>query len=55
MMKGDLNYHQGMERFEKNLVKSALAHAGGNRSEAARHLGIKRTTLTYRIKQLGLE
>jgi DNA-binding NtrC family response regulator len=50
-----LSYDQAMEHFERNLIQSALARTGGNRSQAANLLHMKRTTLNYRILQLGLE
>ncbi|GEM_PF-2093383 len=41
--------------FERGVIISALQDAGGNRTRAAEALGLKRTTLLYRIKRLGLD
>jgi DNA-binding NtrC family response regulator len=43
-----------MARYERGLLESALKEADGNRSEAARILGVKRTTLYSRMKALGI-
>ncbi len=52
LLEGD--YTAAMQRFEKRLLRQALSQAGGNLSAAARQLNMKRTTLSYRLKQLGL-
>ena len=44
-----------VEAFERGLVQEALQAAGGNRSEAARRLGISRVTLLDKLKKYGLE
>lgn len=41
--------------YEGRLIRSVLAKANGNLSEAARQLGIPRRTLAYRIRVLDLE
>lgn len=51
----NIGFDKAMQQFERSLILSALAQAKGNRSQAARILGIKRTTLNYRIKQLDIE
>jgi DNA-binding NtrC family response regulator len=45
---------QAMDDATAQQVQAALAAAGGNRSEAARRLGIDRTTLYRLMKRLGL-
>jgi DNA-binding NtrC family response regulator len=49
-----LDYHQQIEAFRRRLVVEALAAAGGQRSEAARRLGLSRQALSYLIRQLGI-
>ncbi len=39
---------------EKSLLEQALRKAGGNRSRAARLLGMSRQTLLYRLKKFGI-
>jgi len=41
--------------YESKLIRSVLAKANGNLSEAARQLGVPRRTLAYRIRVLDLE
>jgi transcriptional regulator with GAF, ATPase, and Fis domain len=43
------------DRFEREQLERALADADGNKAEAARILGIARSTLVSRLKKLGLE
>ena len=47
---------QGMtlEQLEDRLVKEALQRAGGNKSQAARLLGLTRNALRYRLSKLGM-
>lgn len=40
---------------EKSLLEQALRKAGGNRSRAARLLGMTRQTLLYRLKKFGID
>lgn len=42
------------EQTERELILSMLTETAGNRSEAARRLGIPRSTLYYKMHQLGL-
>lgn len=50
----ELDYHRAMQTFETRLLRKAMAQARGNLSAAARMLSMKRTTLHYRLRQLGL-
>jgi two-component system response regulator AtoC len=43
-----------LEEVERSLVEQALERTGGNKSQAARLLGLTRATLRYRIEKLGL-
>jgi DNA-binding NtrC family response regulator len=43
-----------VEAYERDLVAEALRAAGGNRSEAARALGISRVTLHDKLRKYGL-
>jgi DNA-binding NtrC family response regulator len=51
----DADYETILREVERRLLSRALRQSGGNRSEAARRLKIKRTRLNYRLKHLGLE
>lgn len=43
------------DRLECDLIKGALERFRWNKTKAADHLGLKRTTLQYKIKKYGLE
>jgi transcriptional regulator with GAF, ATPase, and Fis domain len=43
------------ERLERERMLQALADAGGNKAEAARALGVARSTLLSRMKKLGID
>ncbi len=43
-----------LEKYERNLISSALKHTKGNKTEASRLLGISLRTLYYKIEKLGL-
>jgi len=47
---------QGMtlEQFEDKLIREALQRAGGNKSQAARLLGLSRNALRYRLSKIGV-
>ncbi len=45
---------QRLLRIEAEIISAALAETGGNKSKAARRLGIKRSTLGDRITRCGL-
>jgi two-component system response regulator AtoC len=45
----------GLRRIERDAVAGALRRCSGNRTRAARELGISRRTIIYKIKEYGLE
>jgi transcriptional regulator with GAF, ATPase, and Fis domain len=49
------SFRSDRDRFEREQLVRALADADGNKAEAARALGIARSTLVSRLKKLGLE
>src|SRR5579883_146652 len=44
-----------LDQYEQELIREALKRAGGNKSQAARLLGLTRNALRYRLTQMGLE
>ncbi len=44
-----------LKELEKRAIVEALEATGGNRSQAAKQLGIARRTLQYKLKKLGIE
>ncbi len=50
-----LGLRERVEAYERGLIAEALREAGGNRSEAARALGLARVTLLDKLKKYGLE
>jgi two-component system NtrC family response regulator len=43
------------ERMEAEMIRGALEKFRWNKTKAAEHLGLKRTTLQYKIRKFGLE
>ena len=43
-----------LETLEEDAVRRALAASSGNRSLAARQLGIHRTTLYHKMRRFGI-
>jgi len=50
----ELSLHAGVARVEKELILRALERAKGNRSAAARLLGIARPQLYAKLEEHGL-
>ena len=44
-----------LDEHEQSLIREALKRANGNKSQAARLLGLTRNALRYRLTQMGLE
>jgi DNA-binding NtrC family response regulator len=43
-----------LEQWEQEIIREALRRAGGNKSQAARTLGLSRNALRYRLSQMGV-
>jgi DNA-binding NtrC family response regulator len=54
---GDAFLPEGMslDDYEQSIIREALRRAAGNKSQAARLLGLTRNALRYRLAQMGLE
>ena len=54
---GEFSLPPGMtlDQYEQELIREALKRADGNKSHAARSLGLTRNALRYRLAQMGLE
>ncbi|MBE7541451.1 MAG: sigma-54 dependent transcriptional regulator [Bryobacteraceae bacterium] len=57
MVNGDGFLPEGvsLDQHEQQLIREALRRSGGNKSQAARLLGLSRNALRYRLAQMGLE
>ncbi|MBK9170294.1 MAG: sigma-54-dependent Fis family transcriptional regulator [Bryobacterales bacterium] len=44
-----------LDEHERDIIREALRRAGGNKSQAARLLGLTRNALRYRLTQMGLD
>ena len=43
-----------LDRYEEELIREAMRRTGGNKSQAARLLGLTRNTLRYRLSKMGI-
>ena len=43
-----------LDQYEDKLIREALQRAGGNKSQAARLLGLSRNALRYRLSKIGV-
>jgi DNA-binding NtrC family response regulator len=44
-----------LDQYEDDMIREALKRAGGNKSQAARLLGLSRNALRYRLSKIGIE
>jgi len=44
-----------LDQYEQSLIREALNRSNGNKSQAARLLGVTRNALRYRLSQMGIE
>jgi len=44
-----------LDQYEQELIREALRRCDGNKSQAARLLGLSRNALRYRLTQMGIE
>ena len=52
--KDGIDFYDAVERYEIELIRSALNQCNGNQSRAARLLRMKSTTLNAKMKHYGL-
>ena len=50
-----LGLQEEVQRYESELIRSALQRTGGNQRRAAKLLRVKVTTLNCKIKRLGID
>jgi DNA-binding NtrC family response regulator len=44
-----------LDQWEDDMIREALKRANGNKSQAARLLGLSRNALRYRLSKIGIE
>jgi DNA-binding protein Fis len=44
-----------LDKLERDLIEQAMGRADGNKTAAARLLGLTRDTMRYRLEKHGLE
>lgn len=55
MIEHGIYYPDAVGEFEKRFIKKILETSNGNRSKAAKALGIHRNTLSRKVAELGLD
>ena len=55
MIEHGIVYEDAVVEFEKKFIRKVLDTANGNRSKAAKALGIHRNTLSRKIVELALD
>ena len=51
---GGIDFYDEVERYEIELIRTALNQCGGNQTQAAKLLHLKSTTLHAKMKHYGL-
>jgi len=51
----DLPFHTSVAQWERHLIERALRLSGGNKSDAARRLGIQRRLLYEKLQQFSID
>ncbi len=54
VLSGEISFDQEVRRFSRTLIEKAMETAGGNKTRAAGILGLNRSTLRYRMNELGM-
>ncbi|MEO1338376.1 MAG: helix-turn-helix domain-containing protein, partial [Myxococcota bacterium] len=52
---GGRGFQELMADYARSLVESALIETNGNIGQAAKRLGIRRSSIDYRIRSLGID
>ncbi len=52
---GQTPYEELVDEYERRLMREAMRRTRGNQTEAAKMLGLKRTTLLMKLKKFGME
>jgi len=55
VISGFLPPGMNLDQYEQSIIREALKRAAGNKSQAARLLGISRNAMRYRLSQIGIE
>jgi transcriptional regulator with PAS, ATPase and Fis domain len=55
MIEHDIGFEDAVAEFERRFIKRVLEKSNGNRSRAAKALGIHRNTLSRKIDSLALD
>lgn len=55
MIEHEIDYEDALTEFERRFIRKILDKTHGNRSRAAKTLGIHRNTLSRKIEELGLD
>ena len=52
---GGIDLRDTLQRFEESMIRKALLATGGNKNQAAKILGMNRTTLVEKLRKRPLE